>query len=100
MKSPCLTSKLSSHCAQHRALLLISALPLAVPAPRTPSELEGSSPLQTDCLRCSLHCLPGVLCFLPVSVLPRSAEGLELLTVPNVLIKAYWKSKSPFIPVF
>lgn len=68
MKNPCLTSRLGSRSSPHRALLLISTLPLALLEPRTPSKLEGSSLLQTDCLRCSLHCLPGVLCFLPVSL--------------------------------
>lgn len=55
-------------CSRHQVLVLISALPLALPEPRAQSELEGSSPLQTGCLRRSLHRLPGVLCFPSVSV--------------------------------
>lgn len=53
------------------------------------------------CLRCSSHCLPVLLCFLPSLFLLRSAEGLQLLLmVPNVLIIPYWRGKAPFIPVF
>lgn len=55
-------------CSRYQVLVLISALPLALPEPRAQPELEGSSPLQTGCLRCSLHCLPGVLGFPSVSV--------------------------------
>lgn len=101
MKSPCLTSKLGSPCSQFRALLLISALPSARPEPRTLSELGGSSPLQTDCLRCSLHCLPLVLCFLPVSSYSGQLKDLNFfLSVPNVLMIPHWEDKAPFIPVF
>lgn len=103
MKNPGLTSKLGSRCSQHRALLLISALPLVLPEPRTLSELLGSSPRQTDCLRCSLHCLPAVLCSLSPSLSPYPGQQKDFgffLPIPNVLVIPYWEGKVPFIPVF
>lgn len=101
MKSPCLTRELGCRCSQHRALLFITALPSALPEPRAPSELEGSSPLQTDCLRVACMISLGSYASPRLSSYPGQLKDFSFfLPVPNVLVIPYWKGKAPFIPVF
>lgn len=95
------SSKLGRHLSQHCALLLVSALPSALPEPRTPSGLEAQALCRQFKMKLALSPWGLRLCPCLSSYPGQLKDSLSFfLPVPNVLIILYREDQAPFIPVF